>query len=49
MISIMGGVFSQSEGFTQISDLWPGMLFHMLCMAGGMVMISRATTGATAR
>lgn len=26
----------------------PAMLFHMLCMAGGMVMISRAATGTTA-
>jgi hypothetical protein len=43
VIYIVGGVFSQAEGFTQLSSLWGPMAFHAVTMALGTFCIGKAT------
>jgi len=42
MVYVMGAVFSRTEGFTQLSQLWGAILFHTVTMALGIVCIGRA-------
>jgi hypothetical protein len=41
MAVIMGGVFSQAEGFTTLGALWPGLAFHAAATALGTGMLAR--------
>ena len=41
----MGGVFSHSEGFTRMSELWGGLAFHTVSGALGMLCLGRAGIG----
>ena len=38
----MGGVFSQAEGFTTLSQLWPGLAFHAVVTALGTGMLGKS-------
>jgi hypothetical protein len=42
MVWIMGGVFSQTEGFTRLGDLWGPMAFHALCTGLGVGLLGKA-------
>jgi len=37
----LGGVFSQTEGFTTLGDLWGPMAFHLVCMVLGTYFVGR--------
>jgi len=41
----MGGVFSQAEGFTRLSELWGGLAFHTITGGLGMFCLGRAGIG----
>jgi hypothetical protein len=49
MIYILGGVFSQSEGFTRLNDMWGALGFHAIAMALGTFCIGRAASAGTPR
>ena len=38
----MGGIFSQAEGFTALSQLWPGLAFHAVATALGTGLLSKS-------
>lgn len=38
----MGGVFSQTEGFTSVGDLWGPMAFHAVCTGLGAGLLGKA-------
>jgi hypothetical protein len=40
-VTIVGGVFSQAEGFTSLSDLWPGLVFHAVATALGIGLLGK--------
>lgn len=47
----MGGVFSQSEGFTELNLLWGGLVFHAVTTGAGVWLVggaagARRTAGA---
>jgi hypothetical protein len=41
-VAIVGGVFSQSEGFTSLNDLWIGLAFHAVMMALGTTLLAKS-------
>lgn len=41
----MGGVFSHTEGFTMLSELWGGLAFHTVSGGLGMFCLGRAGIG----
>jgi hypothetical protein len=51
-VTIVGGVFSQAEGFNSLNDLWAGLAFHAVVTALGTGLLSKAVgakrTGAAA-
>jgi hypothetical protein len=38
----VGGVFSQAEGFTSLSDLWIGLAFHVVATALGTGLLGKS-------
>jgi hypothetical protein len=48
-VSILGGVFSHTPGFTTIGELLPGLGFHIVCMALGMFLLGKSFTPAAAK
>ncbi len=38
----MGGVFSQTEGFTSVNQLWAGLAFHAISTGLGTAMLATA-------
>ena len=41
MAFVLGGVFSQKEGFTSLAELIPGLTIHTVCMALGLLCLTR--------
>ena len=39
---VLGGVFSQTEGFTGLGGLWGPMAFHAVCMGLGTYLVGKA-------
>lgn len=42
MLSIVGGVLSQTEGFRTVGELVPGLIFHALTTGSGAALLGRA-------
>jgi hypothetical protein len=42
-VYILGGVFSHTEGFTELGALWGALAFHALCMVVGTYLVDKAT------
>jgi hypothetical protein len=39
----MGGVYSRTEGFTDLVAMAPGLAFHTVCMVIGTALVARAS------
>lgn len=44
MVYVLGGVFSQAEGFTSLKELWGALSFHAIAMALGTFCLGRAVS-----
>jgi hypothetical protein len=44
MVYILGGVFSQAEGFTRLNDMWGALGFHAVTMALGTFSVGKAVS-----
>jgi hypothetical protein len=40
-VTVVGGVFSQAEGFAGLNELWPGLAFHAVTMALGTGLLGK--------